>query len=211
MPDSTTDIDALLAQARKPEGTVRVCLRGDLVAEIEERERQISQAVTDRVGTAAALLGEEIEQLREQMEAASITLRFRALDRRTWADLEAKHPPRKDGDGETNRYDAGVGFNIDALTADAIPQALVDPPLTPSQLDRLLDAITNRQYDEIAGCIYSLNCSTVTVPFSALASASRDSSGETSKQPEPGVSPGDGSTAGNHSQRLATPTTATGD
>lgn len=206
------DIDALLDQARKPERTVRVCLRGDLVADIEEKERQIAESMTsDRVAGPRAALGDEIDALREQMEAASVTLRLRALNRRAWADLEAKHPPRKDDAGELHRLDAVVGFNNDALFAEAIPQSLVDPELTPAQLDRLLDAITNQQYDEIVTCVYILNCQRITVPFSALASASRDSSGETSKQPEPGVSPGDGSTGGNPSGRLATPTTPAGD
>lgn len=212
MPDDV-DVDALIDQARKPEKTVTVCLRGDLIAEIEEREQQIARMVADdRVASQRARLGDEIDELRRRMQAASITLRFRALDRLVWADLEAKHPPRKDEKtGEVNRYDAGVGFNVDTLIAEAIPMSLAAPKLTPAQLDKLLAAATNQQYDEIAGCIHALNCSRVTVPFSVLASAARESSGENSKQPEPGVSPDDGSTGGSRDERLATPTTTQGD
>lgn len=214
MPDTTPepDVDALIDQARKPEKTVTVCLRGDLIAEIEDREQQIARmAADDRVASQRARLGDEIDQLREQMQAASITLRFRALDRLAWADLEGKHPPRKDEEtGETNRFDV-VGFNVDTLIAEAIPMSLVTPKLTAAKLDKLLAVLTDQQYDEIAGTIYRLNKDRVTVPFSVLASAARESSGENSKQPAPGGSPDDGSTAGSRDQRLATPTTSQGD
>lgn len=211
-PDTTPDVDALLAAARKPERTVAVCLRGDLQAEIDELERRITATVgDDRVADRGVAYADQIDALRDQMQAATLTLRLRGLGWRDWAALEAAHPPRKDDDGEPVGQDGDVGFDVDGLVAAAIPQSLIWPEMTPGQIDTMLDAITSAQYDEIAQTIFELNRHRVTVPFSVLASAARETSGENSKPPARGASPAAASTAGNRKPRSGTSTTSTAD
>lgn len=203
-----TDIDTLLSQARRPEGQVRICLRGDLLSEWAELERKLSESLRDdRLGQANPVT-DRMEAIRAEMENAMVTLTFRGLGWKAWADMEAKYPPRTDDTGETVMTDR-IGFNADALFAEAIPASLVSPELTAGQLDKLLDTITNGQYDEIVTCIWGLNRSRVSVPFSDLASVVRENSGERSKQPGHGGSPDDGSTGGNPDERLSTATTNT--
>jgi hypothetical protein len=78
-----TDIKSMLNGARLPERTVPICLRGDLVAEHEELERQLEEAnrrASDSLaGNGAGELADRIEALQEEMRAATVTFRVRAL------------------------------------------------------------------------------------------------------------------------------------
>jgi hypothetical protein len=66
------DIKALIREARLPERTVQVCLHADLVAEMEQAERELSDAqhsIGDSLaaGSRVREITERIEALRQQM------------------------------------------------------------------------------------------------------------------------------------------------
>lgn len=168
----------MLGTAKLPERTVPICLRGDLVAEFEDLERELEDAEKDRgnsfdAGAASAELADRMEALREEMKEQTYTFRVRALSRRAYRALVAEHPPRKaaaaDGTEKVDEAD-GFGFNADTFFEALLRVALVDPELSSKEFDGLLDRLTDRQFDELAGSAWLLNRTEVDIPFSQAAS-----------------------------------------
>lgn len=174
-----SDVHALIAAARLPERTVSLCLRGDLVAELERLDRELAEldrpgrVVTDSLaGDGRRGLAERIEALREEMRASTVSFVLRALPRRRWSALLAEHPPRDGDEG-----DKAMGINSESLFAALIGESIVSPTLSADELDTLLDAISSAQYDELANAAWSLNRRSVDIPFSPTASRILRSSG----------------------------------
>lgn len=171
-----TDLDVLLGEARLPEKTVELCLRGDLVAEVEDLERRLAAAqAADRPGmltsgAEARRLAEQIEQLRTQMRDASVTFRLRAMHRREWRALLDAHPPRRDEHGQLLQQDT-IGLNSATFFDALIRASVVEPQLTDQQWELLFDRLTSRQYDDLHSTAWRLNRNEVDVPFSHAASA----------------------------------------
>lgn len=157
----------LMRAARLPERTVSICLRGDLIANIEAREQQLKRAIEDRktngrlgTKTDAKALAEQIEADREEMREHTVNFRVRALKSAAWREMTAKHR-NKDG-----------GLEILDLMGEAIPASVVEPDdldaedweafnenTAPAELGKLIDAV------------WELNTQGVSVPKSPLASA----------------------------------------
>lgn len=173
------DLDALLGAARLPESTVPLCLRGDLQAEWETLERQLAEAKQrgDRrlVGSPEeAALARQLRDLEAQMQDSTITLRLRALPRREFMKLVEKHPARKD-----NQVDRMVGVNQATFYDALIGACIVEPEIDEERLTRLLDALTDAQFNKLANTAWELNRSDVSVPFSRTASRITTNSDET--------------------------------
>ncbi|HEX5996945.1 MAG TPA: hypothetical protein VFY84_17520 [Jiangellales bacterium] len=165
------DIKALLRDARLPERTVELCLRGDLVAEYEAVEAEHARAVDNRgnslsAGVETAQLRERLDGLREQMAASNVTFRLRALSRPEFRRLVAQHPPRRDGD-EVNERDNNVGINTETFFDALVRASVVEPQLDDEDWDLLLgERLTDRQFDLLAGAAWALNKRDVDIPFS---------------------------------------------
>lgn len=173
------DLDALLSSAKLPESTVPLCLRGDLQAEWETLERKLAEAKQrgDRRLTGSAeetKLARQLRDLEAQMQDSTITLRLRALPRREFMKLVEKHPPRKD-----NQADRMVGIDQSSFYDALIGACIVEPELDEERLTRLLDALTDAQFNKLATTAWELNRSDVSVPFSRTASRITTSSDET--------------------------------
>lgn len=167
-----SDVHALIAGARLPERTVPICLRGNLVAQVEALDRELAEL--DRPGriVADSLAGdgrrpiaERIEALREEMRASTVNFLLRALPRRRWNALLAEHPPREGDDG-----DKAMGVNSETLFEALIAESVVSPELTPEEWTLLLDSLSSAQYDSLATAAWALNRRGVDVPFSPAAS-----------------------------------------
>lgn len=160
----TADVAALLAQARRPERTVPVCLRGDLQAEFEQLDRQLDEAVrrpqTKLVDdNGAPAIAARIEALRAEMAEATVEFRLRALPRPQWRDLQGKHV-KEDG-----------SVNVETMASPLIRACTVAPELTDEQWDTLLsDSLTDGQYEALFEACWMLNKRPVDVPFSRAAS-----------------------------------------
>lgn len=165
----------LIAAARLPERTVQLCLRGDLLAEHAELEARLAVArrasADSLAGNADAVrISHDIEALQELMAEHTIELRLRALPRRQWAELVAKHPPRRDDGGRTLDADTS-GVNVDAFMAEVLHRCIVDPELPEAEFARLVDeCLTDAQYGQLTETVWTLNRSEVSVPFSRAAS-----------------------------------------
>ncbi|MCX4470446.1 hypothetical protein OOK41_09020 [Micromonospora sp. NBC_01655] len=177
----TTDFKALLAAARLPERAVPVCLRGDLTAEFEDLERQLDDALrtltTSIEGDGSAAIAECMEALREQMAAHTYQFRLRAMTRPRWHQFIGEHPPRKDGN-EIDARDRVRGVNIETFFPALVRESVIDPVLDEQEWTLLLDeALTDRQFDELASAAWDLNRGGVDIPFSPVASRMTRGSG----------------------------------
>lgn len=179
-----SEIDAMLAGAKKPETKVPLCLRSDLQAEWERLEQELRDEEEAEPATLAKAVSKrskelavEIRALEEQMKAATLTVTLRAMERAPWKELLSAHPPRKDVP-----TDWGMGYNPETMFDDLIGKTLVDPVLDEERLGKLLDGLTAGQYDKLSDAAWKLNKSDVSVPFSPTASRIAASSGGTSKR-----------------------------
>jgi hypothetical protein len=161
---------AMLAEAKLPERTVQICLRGDLVADHEAAERELEQAqrnpANSLAGSGAAEIAERIEALELEMREHTYDFRLRALPRHTFRALQVGHPPR---DGE--KQDAGFGVNAETFFPALIRATVVDPELDDAEWTDLLDTrLTDYQFQELALGAWMLNAREVDIPFSRAAS-----------------------------------------
>lgn len=197
----------LLAQARPAESTVRLCLRGDLVAEFEEMERQLAavqaKPANSLAGSGAQGIAEQIEALRSQMDDFSATFRLRALTRRAYQKLTAAHPARRGPDGAILPEDA-EGLNSETWGFALIRACLIDPEISDEQYVRLVDEVlSDRQYEQLYIAALRLCRGDVDIPFSVAASQLTGILGGESKPLNGSESLSGASTAGNP----ATPST----
>lgn len=166
--------DAQLDNARPPERTVSLCLRGDLVAEFERLEAEHTKAVQrvdDSLDAPSALaIAMQMEALRGEMQAATRVFTARALvPRAKYTDLILAHPPRLDEEGKPVRTDA-EGFNAETFYPALMRACVVDPVMTPQRWEKLDAVLSDRQFDELAIACVAVNRGTIAVPFSPAAS-----------------------------------------
>lgn len=171
---TTVDFDAILDQAKPVEKTVPLCLQGNLVAEFEDLERQLTEAQRQPAdslasGADARRIAEQMETLREQMQSATVVFRLRALPRRDFRALVDAHPPRLDDRGETVGDDS-LGVNTTTVFEPLIRACLVEPEVSDGQWDRLNDLLSDMQFNDLALAAWSVNRGAVNVPFSFAAS-----------------------------------------
>lgn len=166
------DIEDAFAEAKLPERTVLVCLRLDLVARMEQLDRELVAAKRrgddDSLasGSRQRELSEQLEALTAEMNDKSVRFTLRALGRRPYRKLRDKHPPREDNDA-----DRIAGFNQDTFHEALLRASVVDPDLDDAQWRRFLDEmITQGQYETLYLTAMSLNHRDVDVPFSPTAS-----------------------------------------
>jgi hypothetical protein len=158
-------LDAMLVAASLPEKTVELCLRGDLVARIEDLERDLRTALTNQHTMAdrakSRKVAEQIEAVRTEMHDSAVVFRFRGLNRRAWVDLLAEHEPRKD-----NAEDAEWGYNTDTFFPALLRACLIDPEVDEEQWERLESVMTAKQFDELVDVALTVSRRSVDIPFS---------------------------------------------
>lgn len=197
-----TSLDQLLADADFPTQKLSICLKGSLLAEWEtangdliraeaarevavEKKMPMGAPTRDRDDAAQALRAVE-----ERMTAASIEIHMTAMSTTAYQKLTSAHPPRVSDEGVPDLLDARMGFNRDTVWKPLIRACTTAPNMTDDQFDRLLERLTFRQFDMLAGTAYSLNKETDgQLPFSSADSDQIESSGETSSKPAPSGSP----------------------
>lgn len=176
------DIDAIIDAAQPAQRSMTLCLRGDLVSEYEELDRQREEAVRLDLGDSlasggtAAAIAAQMDALREQMKSATITVVLRAMSRRNFLKLCSVHPVRRDEDNKPNPNDVGLGVNTDTIWDPLIRACWVSPDITKARLTRVLDEVlSDAQYSGLAGLAWEVNRGDVDIPFSYAASRTRQS------------------------------------
>lgn len=168
---------AMLADAKLPEKTVPVCLRGDLVADFEAADRELEQAqkkpASSLAGSGTGVLVERLESLEAEMAGHTYVFRLRAMPRHVWRELMAAHPPRKGEDGELVMEDRLTGANRLTVFEPLVRASIVDPELTDEQFADLIGKLTDRQFEDLTSAAWDLNQGSVDIPFSRAASRAR--------------------------------------
>lgn len=165
----TSSIEDVLAQARPKATTVRVCLRGDLLAEHDRLEAELAEvrrqdALSNRPSTAAEVAG-RIEALQAQIEASSVQFTFHAVGQKRWTDLLVEHPPSEEDREE------GAAFDRRTFPVAALAASCVEPAMTQEQAARLYEVCNFGQWEQLWGACIAANVEGTSVPFSFAASA----------------------------------------
>lgn len=172
------ELDALMASAQRPESTVQLCLRGDLQAQWEALNDELaalrgSESRTLSGSPAETEAARRVAEVEDQMKSATIEMRLRAIARRDFQALTAKHGPRKD-----NQTDRVLGVNQSTFFDALIGACLVEPTIDQDRLTKLLDSITDAQFQKLADAAWMLNRRDADVPFSPSGSPTTESSVE---------------------------------
>ena len=122
----SVDWKSLVAQAQPRRNTVRLCLRGDLLADLESAHQEGN--------------GERVADLEAQVLGATVDFVLGGLTQDKYRALEAAHPA-PDGEG---------GWNLDTFPEALVRACLLSPAvaaddplfgvLTPAQVEQLFNA-----------------------------------------------------------------------
>lgn len=148
--------------------------QGDWEQRLEDARRAVEDArASGEVRTLgepskADLLAAEHDALREQAIEDRVVVTLKALPRRQWSELVAKHPPRIGDDvpEHVRKYDEELGVNDLALGDDLVPISIaaIEPEMPVSDL---LDNISSAQFDLLYGHAFALNRGTGADPKAA--------------------------------------------
>lgn len=165
----------IIAAAALPERTVVVCVRGDLLADIDTLTEELQAELADAKANGrlagrnkstprAQELTEAIEAKRVEMTEHTITFRLRALKPSVWRALVAKHPPAKN---------SGMVVDLLGFMGDAIPASTVEPELDAEDWKALLEEerLPVAEVGKLIDAVWDLNYSAVDVPKSRMPSA----------------------------------------
>jgi len=174
---------SMLAEAKLPERTVAICLRGDLAADHAAAERELEAAqkrpADSLEGNGVGAIVEHIEALEAQMREHTYDFRLRALPKPEFRALVAAYPPRRGEDGEIVDQDRYIMANFDELLPALVRACTVDPSPEEIDWDDLDSKLTDRQQGDLADAAWFVNRGEVDVPFSRAASlAKRSFAGE---------------------------------
>lgn len=170
------DPGALIRNGKPRTDEYRVCLDPDLVGEYERlvvaRDAAKEAARDSLAGGTVVELDAEIAALLEQMQDATVTLVLKSLPRPAFRAFVDKHPQRKDADGKLLQPALdGLGVDFDGFFSEFIPASIVSPVLDEETLTILLEErLTDQQYIDLALLCWSLNKTSVDVPFSPAGS-----------------------------------------
>lgn len=160
----TFSIDDLLNTAQHRTIPVRVCARGDLVDRHAVLVAQLERVTVDSLapGDDARQIAVEIVAVEDEMEASTVTFIVASIPRRQWADLLAKHPPRKE--------DVGSDHNRATFPPAVVAACVVEPELTVEQATRLDETLPPGEWVKLWMAAVSLN--TTENPHPKLVAAS---------------------------------------
>ena len=168
--------------ARLPETTVKLVLRGDLQAEherlVDEIEKARERKTDSLAGKGTAALEEKLRQIEADAAGSVVEFRLRALPRSkragdvrpTWQELAEAHPPRI-ADGMMDARDRLMGGHNAETFPEPLARASViavdgdDSTLSEADWAELMGAVTDRQFDELVTAAWHLNQGSVDVPF----------------------------------------------
>lgn len=172
-------IRKLIQGATRPEKVVPLVLKAGLAREIEDLELELielrKEGLESLAGNPKAVeIGARIDALIVEAKDSTIEVTIRGLPRKQWSDLKTKFPP---DDPSMYLYDTKI-FN------EAVPACWVSPEIDAETRDKLLDEITDGQWERLCKAVQDVN-GDVSVPFSALATRVRQASVENEQQPAP--------------------------
>lgn len=181
-------IEDILTVAEDPThrrtATVRILLHQDLEARHRELERRLDVEMAEDArlnrDPVAPDVADEIRALEAKIDAAKVPFTFRAVGKRAWSDLLAKHPPTVE-----QRQTGRAEFNPDTFPAAAVAASSLEPQITPDAASRLEAALNSSQFDVLWGAVLDVNIGGLQSPKSAFAGRIRRPNGGSVTTPAP--------------------------
>lgn len=165
----------VIASARLRETEVQLCLDGQLTAEADRLQAQLDAMRPRLVDTSSladvdprVAVEAELAEVQALMRDNLTTFRFRALGRKAWSDLKAKHPPRNDSEL----------WNPDTFAPALIAACAIEPEMTLEDAEALFEVINTSQVADLWAAAYGANTGETKIPFSPADSSRTSSSGE---------------------------------
>jgi hypothetical protein len=178
---TTKNFKAMMAEARLPERTVDLCLRGDLVADFQALEAELDaarNAAGDSLDSGTGEILERMEAVQALMRESTYPVRLRAMRGPDFRTLLAQHPARRNEAGEIDKAEQGFDFNIETFLQPLLRACMIDPEMvSKDDWDQFVGGITDYQFNELAMTCLNLNRGKVDIPFSLAASMMKSSSG----------------------------------
>lgn len=162
------DIADILKRAKPRETVARICLAGDVAAEVDGLQDELSRVSEDwEPGDLTAVhpgreVAEKLAGARERMRGAEVDFRFRYIGDRAYHDLLAAHPPT----------DEQQAFDAETFPPALIAAACIDPVMTEKQAKELFEVINEGQIKRLFDAAWEAhNGAPEAVPFSLAVSA----------------------------------------
>jgi len=172
-----------------------IILQGDDDEKVRELRTEITRIEARKPTKAelnqASLMGENssLDTWQKELDAAKkahddfsakaekrgVTVVLRALGRKTYRELIAKHPPRDD-----DEQDKGFGANIDTLSEDLVPACIASPAGTAGAIADFLDSLNEGQFGDLSVKAWQLNVGRTADPTQRLSSVASHTSNGTS-------------------------------
>lgn len=171
-----TSFEEVIAQAALPEDSVDLCLRRDLTSKFRELERRLQTASTEKANlgerSEASVIAEEMEALRREMVAASVTFRMRALPAPEFNRFKLSLPQR----GKDESSEDFVSQKFYPRVVELVSRTCFDPVMTTDQVDQLVQVLSNGDWNALQVAAWGVNDDREGVPFSVAASVAMASS-----------------------------------
>lgn len=177
-------------ELKRPTRLVSVCLDGDLTAEYESLQAQLTDArrarlADGRVNSPVAGLEKKQAELYAAQQEQTVTFQLRGLPRHEWDALKTANPARKDND-----LDEQFGFNHSVLfdavmesdgTIVEVTQAGEVVEFSKADWTELAPSLTDGQWGDFVSALAELNAGKQSVPFSLAGYKKMQASAEKSK------------------------------
>jgi hypothetical protein len=160
----------LIGRAQLPTADAELCLDPSLIMQWRDRhaewERAGDKAESMGKRSPKAELADQLRALDEQLKAATVKVKVRAISASAWGILRAQHP------GET----PGT-INVDSFCPAALAACAIEPTFTVEEANGLMDHLSDGQRDLLMGPIFVTNERQLSVPFDERVSARTPGSG----------------------------------
>lgn len=147
--------------------------QGDYLDRLRHLEKQYEAALTMEKESAALLsdvaesaeIAAEHQQLLAEAQSTALTVTIKALGRKRWRALVAKHPAR---DG--SETDAAVGVNEETFKDALVPESISEPALSAEDLEEISDI----DFDRLYYTAFALNRSPASSPKALVSPTSQE-------------------------------------
>lgn len=154
-------IAALLKQVKPAQASIRLCLRGDLLGQLDlirddlgRHDGWTPDALSDT--DPRVELRADLAALEQEMRDATAVFTFQSIGDKAWSDLLAAHPARE---GQEESFDPAT-FPVALIAASGM-----DPVMTEDDVRELFDVFTLQQRNALFSAAYSANIRGVDIPF----------------------------------------------
>lgn len=173
-------IDDLIGSAVPRTAEVRVCARGDLAERhadlVRELERWLEVEGADSLAQDSNVhhIKDKLLEVEEEIDRASVSIRFQAIPAYKWATLMRLNPP--------SREDLQRGFdnNPDTFPIQAVAACSVEPTISVEQAEQLRNTLHTAEWLKCWMAVVLLNNEETPTPKLGAAIADRLASAQSS-------------------------------